>query len=141
MLSSLLAAGPAAAGKPITATGDLAFGRFVAAGGGSISIGINSARTRSGAVILLPSPAGAASFALEGNNNKIAILTLPPNGSVSLVAGGNRMPVLNFVSSYAGGGVLAPAGQTATVGATLQVAPNQAPGGYAGVFHVTLEFQ
>jgi hypothetical protein len=129
------------AGKPISTTGELAFGRLVAGAGGSISIGITSARSRSGGVILLPSPAGAASFALEGNNNKIAILTLPDNGSVYLVSGANRMAVNQFVSSHAGGTTLPPAGALATVGATLQVAPNQAPGSYAGSFHVTLEFQ
>ena len=131
------------AAKNISMTANLLFGRFVAASGGTVSIGANASRSRSGGVILLASSTSAAAFALDGsgNSNKIAILTLPANGTVTLVSGANHMALNNFVTNFASGGVLPPAGTTATVGATLTVAPNQAPGNYSGAFHVTIDFQ
>ncbi|MFL6657551.1 MAG: DUF4402 domain-containing protein [Massilia sp.] len=144
LLASVLAAGLAMAAKAvITTSANLVFGRFVAGTGGSVKVGINSLRTRTGSVILLPSATSAAAFTLDsnGNGNKMAILTLPANGTVALVSGSNQMAVNNFVTNYASGGVLPSLGTTAYVGADLVVAPNQAPGNYAGSFHVTLEFQ
>lgn len=145
LLPAVLAAGPLLAAKSIVTTGNLSFGRFAAAGGGSISIGVNGTRTRSGGVILLSSPASAARFALtengQGHDNRIAILTLPPNGSVTLVSGADSMAVNDFVSNHAGNGLPGPATETVSVGATLQVAPNQRPGNYSGSFQVTLEYQ
>lgn len=131
------------AAKNINVTANMAFGRFVATSGGTISIGTNSARTRIGGVILLSSSASAAAFALDGsgNSNKIATLTLPANGSVTLTSGTHQMALNNFVTNFASGGVLPPAGTNASVGATLSVAPNQAPGTYSGTFHVTIDFQ
>lgn len=140
-LLALLAAGAAMAAKTITTTSSMSFGRFVAAGAGTVKVGFTSARSASGGVILLPSQAGAAAFTISGHDNKITILTLPPNGSVFLYAGANRMPVNDFSSSLPGNGVLLPGTQTVSVGATLQVAPNQTRGSYNGVFHVTVEFQ
>jgi hypothetical protein len=141
MLSALLAAGPAMAGKNISTTSNLAFGRFVAAGGGNITVSTASARSRTGAVILLNSSATAAAFTITGNDNKVTILTLPADGAVSLVSGANRMALNNFASSLPGGGVLPPGTQSVTVGATLQVAPNQPRGNYSGTFQATIEFQ
>lgn len=133
------------AAKSISATGSMAFGRFVPASGGNITISSAGARSRTGGVVLLPSSATAASFSIgengPSNDNRIYILTLPANGTVTLASGPLRMPVNNFVSSNPGSGPLAPGTQTLTVGATLQVAPGQRPGNYSGSFHVTLEFQ
>lgn len=142
LLSGLLAAGPAMAAKNITPTGNMTFGRFAAGSGGSISVSSAGARARTGGVVLLSSPsASAASFAIAGtSDNRVYILSMPPDGSVTMTSGGNRMAVNQFVSSVAAGPL--PSGnQTVTVGATLQVAPNQRPGNYSGTFHVTLEFQ
>jgi len=143
LLGGVLAAGPLYGAKHVTTTANLSFGRFAAAGGGSISIGANGTRTGSGAVILLASSVGAARFTISGNgdDNRIAILTLPPNGSVRMSSGPNRMAVNDFISSDGGSGLLAAATDTVTVGATLQVEPNQRPGNYSGTFHVTLEYQ
>lgn len=129
------------AAKTIVVTANMSFGRFVAGAGGSIAIGANGARSGGGAVILLPSPASAAGFMISGHDNKVNILTLPANGSVQLVAGANRMAVNNFVSNLAPGGVLSAGPQAVTVGATLQVAPNQPRGSYSGAFQVIIEFQ
>lgn len=45
----------------------LGFGRFVAAGGGAITVAPSGVRTRSGGVVLLASPAGAASYTISDN--------------------------------------------------------------------------
>jgi hypothetical protein len=141
LLPALLAAGAAMAARNINTTSNLGFGRFVAASGGAVTIGTNGARSRTGTLILLPSVATAAAFRITGNDNKTTILTLPANGAVSLVAGANKMPLINFVSSLPGGGVIPSGQQNVTVGATLQVAPNQARGTYAGAFQAIIEYQ
>lgn len=145
LLPAMAAAAPPVPAKNINNTGSLGFGRFVAAGGGTVNVALNGARTRSGGVVLLASSATAASFTVgdnnNGNDNKVYVLTLPPNGSVTMASGANRMAVNNFSSSFTAGSPLPNGMQTVTVGAVLQVAPNQAPGAYSGSFNVTLEFQ
>ena len=143
LLALGLAAGLASAAKTITSTGNMAFGRIAAGTGGTVTVGLQGARSRTGGVVLLSSPAAAASFAIggRGNDNRIHILTLPANGVVSLVAGTDRMAVNNFTSSYPTNGALVTGNLTVTVGATLSVAPNQRPASYSGTFPVTLEFQ
>lgn len=129
------------AARSINTTNNMAFGRFVAAGGGNITVAINGARTSSGGIILLASGASAAAFRITGNDNKTTILTLPANGAASLVSGANQMPLTGFVSSLPGGGVIPSGQQNVTVGATLQAAPNQAPGNYSGAFQAIIEYQ
>lgn len=138
------AAAPPVPPKNISTTGNLAFGRFAAAGGGSVSVAASGLRTRSGSVVLLASSAAPASFSVgssNGNDNKVYVLTLPADGSVQLVSGANRMPVNQFVSNFTAGSPLPSGVQTVTVGASLQVSPSQAPGAYSGNFNVTLEYQ
>jgi hypothetical protein len=137
----LLAAGAAIAARNISTSANMAFGRFVAASGGSVTVAANGARSRSGGVILLASSAAAAGFTISGNDSRITVLTLPANGAVSLVAGASQMPMTNFTSSLPAGGVLASGVKSVTVGATVQVAPNQAAGNYAAAFQVTIDYQ
>lgn len=124
-------------------TRGLDFGRFVAGAGGTVILAPNGARSRTGAVVLLNSPTvGQASFnASRINSNKNAVsITMPPNGSIRLNSGTNSMAVNNFVSTPAGtGSIQTP--MTLSVGATLVVAPNQAPGTYSGTFNVTVNYQ
>lgn len=129
------------AAKAIVTTSNMSFGRFVAAGAGTVKIGASGARSAGGGVSLLSSTAGAATFTISGSDNKITILTLPSNGSVFLYSGASRMPLNDFSSSLPAGGVLSPGTQSVSVGATLQVAPNQIPGSYNGAFRVIVEFQ
>jgi hypothetical protein len=140
-LPVLLAAGAAMAAKTIITTNNMSFGRFVAAGGGAISLGADGTRSRSGTLILLPSASSPAGFNVLGRDNKVTILTLPSNGSVFLTSGANRMPLNQFVSNLPPGGVLQAGAQAVTVGASLQVAPNQARGSYSGAFQVIVEYQ
>ncbi|MFP5390683.1 MAG: DUF4402 domain-containing protein [Gammaproteobacteria bacterium] len=140
LAASALAAVPLHA-QSIKPTTNMAFGRFAAGSGGAITVAHTGARTRSGGVILLPSTAAAAGFTLQvPANGKQLIITLPANGTASLVSGANSMALTNFVSSRANGS-LASGVQPLNVGATLQVAPNQKPGNYSGTFHVLVEYQ
>lgn len=143
-LASLLACG-AHAKLAVTTTGTLAFGRFAAGSGGTIRVDVNGARSRSGGVVLLASPSSAASFTMVDRNptsaTDIVILSLPPDGSVSLTAGVHSMALTGFVSDRPSGGVLGSGNQIVRVGATLQVGANQAPGNYSGSFPIIVEYQ
>lgn len=127
-------------------TRSLSFGRFVAGGGGSVTIAPTGARTGSGAVILLNSAGtGSASFSLTTLNgsgaSKAVVVSLPADGTVSLSNGQFSMPVRNFVSSTGTVFTLSPAGAVIDVGATLTVAPNQPAGAYSGTFQLTVNYQ
>lgn len=143
LLPGALAAAPSPPPKSIANTAALGFGRFAAAGGGAVRVEHNGVRTRSGAVVLLFSSAGPARYTISGigNEHRVTILSLPQNGSVTLTSGPHSMAVTDFASNAPPGGLLPAGAQQVSVGAALQVAPNQAPGNYAGAFHVTLEYQ
>jgi hypothetical protein len=127
-------------------TRGLDFGRFVAASGGTVIVSPTGGRTRTGGVILLNSPtANPATFIVSkssnGGTNKAIIISLPANGSTRLTSGSNSMAVDAFVSSPATLTTVTTTGTTLSVGATLTVAGNQAPGTYSGSFPVTVNFQ
>lgn len=124
----------------------LDFGRFVAAGGGSVTISPAGLRTRSGSVVLLTSPnAGQSVFNVSRNGsggaNRAVSITLPANGSTRLSSGANSMAVGSFVSSPAALPSIPAGGTLLAVGATLSVAPNQPPGTYSGSFSLIVNFQ
>jgi hypothetical protein len=124
----------------------LAFGKFVAGIGGTITVDPNGARSRSGGVFpLVSSAASAASFNVSDVNPANAglsyIITLPDNGTVALSSGAYSMPLNDFSSIPAGSGMLTAGSQILTVGATLSVSPNQPPGNYSGNFNITLNYQ
>lgn len=127
--------------RSISTSANMAFGRFVAGSGGAITLAPSGARSRSGGVILLTSSTSAAGFSVTGSDNKVTVLSLPADGSVSLVSGANQMPLNGFASNLPPGGVLVGGSQNVTVGATLQVAPNQPAGNYSGTFQATINFQ
>lgn len=139
-LAACTAAAAQAPAQTVTATAELAFGRFAASTGGTISIRADGARTSSGGVVLLASSPSAASFSVDSPTNQQLIISLPPDGSAALTSGAARMPVNAFVSNRPNG-LLTDTRQPFTVGATLQVAPNQPGGTYSGAFHVTVEYQ
>lgn len=124
----------------------LDFGRFVAGGGGTIILSPSGLRSRTGSVVLLNSPnTGQAVFnvgkANNGNGNKAVIISLPPNGSTRLTSGANSMAVGNFVNTPSALTSIPAGGTTLGIGATLTVAPNQAPGEYSGTFSLTINYQ
>ncbi|MDO8699105.1 MAG: DUF4402 domain-containing protein [Rhodoferax sp.] len=126
----------------IVNTQALAFGKFVAGAGGSVTVSPAGGRSASGGVVLVPSGAGAAAqFAVSGDANVTYAISLPADGTVSLASGTNSMAVNTFTSSPSPTGTLGAGGaQTLSVGATLSVGSNQAIGSYSGTFDVTVNY-
>jgi hypothetical protein len=131
-----------AAAIAISHTQALAFGKFVAGSGGSVTVSPAGGRSASGGVVLVPSGAGAAAqFAVSGDANVTYAISLPADGTVSLASGTNSMAVNTFTSSPSPTGTLSAGGaQTLSVGATLSVGSNQAIGSYSGTFDVTVNY-
>lgn len=146
---ALLAAGarPALAQQvTLSNARSLDFGRFVAGSGGTIVLSPGGLRSRTGGVILLNSPnAGQAAFNASrsgnGNSSKAVIITAPPDGSTRLSSGASSMAVNSFVSTPASLASIPAGGMALAVGATLTVAPNQAPGTYSGSFSLIVNYQ
>jgi hypothetical protein len=140
-----LAAGLAHAQQSLTNTRALAFGRFVAASGGSVTVSPDGARSSTGAVVLLSSMPAAASFTwtdtTPANADKVCLIGLPADGSVTLSSSAGSMAVDQFTSNPSGTGLMTGASLQFTVGATLSVNPNQAPGNYSGFVPVTIQYQ
>jgi hypothetical protein len=148
MAAFLLCAADAAIAQEVVLTNfrSLDFGRFVAGGGGTVTVGPTGARSSSGGVVLLNSPgAGAAVFnvgkSIGDASNKAVAITLPANGSVRLSSGANSMAVNAFVTSPATILTVPNGGVTLSVGATMTVAPNQPRGNYSGSFPLIVNFQ
>lgn len=121
----------------------LAFGKFAAGSGGTVTVAPGGARSATGDVVLLSSGGGsAASFRISGDPELTYDLALPANGAVSLANGtGQTMPITNFTSSPAAPGQLDLSGfRNVLIGATLNVGPDQAQGSYAGSFDVTVDY-
>ena len=144
----LLPAGREACAQQINMsnTRGLDFGRFVAGTGGTVVISPTGLRSRTGGVILLNSPAaGQATFTVSKSSNggagKAVIISLPANGSVRLTSGSNSMAVGTFGNSPASLTSVTMTGTTLSVGATLTVAANQAPGNYSASCPLTINFQ
>lgn len=124
----------------------LDFGRFIAGSGGTVVIGPGGARSVTGGVLPLNSTgAGQAVFNVgrtgNGGGNKAVIISLPANGATRLNSGANSMAVNSFISAPATLQSIPTGGTTLSIGATLVVAPNQAPGNYSGTFSLTVNYQ
>lgn len=127
-------------------TRGLEFGRFVAGTGGTITVSPAGVRSRTGGIVLLNSPSvGQAGFSVgrsgNGGNSKAVSISVPANGSIRLSSGGNSMAVDSFVNNPAAILTVPTGGTTLSIGATLNVAPNQPPGTYSGSFPLTVNFQ
>ncbi|EBA01797.1 DUF4402 domain-containing protein [Marinobacter sp. ELB17] len=121
----------------------LSFGSFVAGNSGSVTVSTNGNRNAGGGVVLIPSSQGtAAQFTVSGDPNATYTIQLPGNDIVSLTGPGTDMFVNNFTStpSGAGGQLEAGGSQALSVGGTLNVGSDQAPGSYSGNFSVTVDY-
>jgi hypothetical protein len=139
-----LAAAAAAVSKlALVSTRPLVFGKFIAGTGGTVSIAANGGRTRGGNVVLLPSSPSSAGFLVtdKGNKNLALIVTLPSNTGVVLTSGANRMSVTGFSSDKGLTPILQNGSLALSIGATLNVGPNQPRGNYTGSIPVTVEYQ
>jgi hypothetical protein len=141
----LIAPGLASAQLAVGTIRPLAFGKFAAGTGGTVSVDPSGARNRSGGVLLLPSSASPATFLLTDtspdNANRAVIVTLPADGGVVLGSGADSMALTQFSSSPSLAGALAGGSLTLSVGATLNVGSNQPRGSYTGFIPVTVEYQ
>ena len=131
----------------LSTTRSLDFGRFVAGSGGTIVLSPSGLRSRTGGVVLLNSPnAGQAAFSASRSTLDSAtfatavIISVPANGATRLSSGANSMAVGDFVTPDAQL-VVGNGGAALAVGATLVVAPNQAPGNYSGSFSIIVNHQ
>ncbi len=136
--------------QSLTASQGLNFGSFVASNGGRITVSPTGGRSQIGSVGLITSRdnSGAAKFSFTGGTSGAAFsLALPQDNAARLEsmgasnAGGSSMTLTNFVSSLGPSPTLTSLGTTQfSVGATLNVNPNQPLGDYGASFNVTLQF-
>lgn len=120
---------------PITIanTGNMNFGNVaVSATGGTVILAPAGTRTITGGVTLpaVPGTVAAAHFLVTGTNNYTYSITLPVVAT-TVTSGANTMTVTAFTSNPGTTGTLSATGtQTIDVGATLNIAANQAAGTY-----------
>ena len=134
-----------AADIAVSNTQALAFGKFVAGSGGSVTVNASGARSATGSVFLVSSGGGAvAQFNVTGDPNATYAVTLPADDVVTITitgGGSSSMAVNSFISSPASTGTLSAAGaQALKVGATLTVGAGQAVGNYSGTFDVIVVY-
>lgn len=126
----------------VTATRNLALGRFIATTGGTVTISPDGVRSGSGGVILLGgASATSAAFSLteSGTGTSLTWTTITLPASATLGSGGASMTLNNFTSNpdrNVTAGV-----QLLSVGATLVVSPNQPAGNYTGTFAVSVNYE
>jgi len=127
----------------VTNTRALSYGRFVANTGGTIILNTAGARSQTGGVVLLASgtfTSAAFSLTESGTGKAVGFTTITLPVSATMTSGANTMTISNFVSDPTNT-VLGTGKNSVQVGATLTVAPNQAPGNYSGNFVVTVNYQ
>ena len=136
--------------QSLKASQGLSFGSFVASNGGKITVSPFGVRSQIGSVGLITSRgnSSAAQFSFSSGISGAAFsLALPQDNAARLElmgasnAGGASMTLTNFVSSLGPSPTLSSLGATQfSVGATLNVNPNQPLGDYGASFNVTLQF-
>jgi hypothetical protein len=127
----------------LTKVSDMNFGTIAVTGtAGTVVLGTDNSRTAVGPALVPPAAGVAASFTVSGEANRTFTITLPANGTVSLISGANNMAANTFLHNAGANPTLSGAGAAAfTVGATLSVAANQAAGSYTSAnFPVTINY-
>jgi Mat/Ecp fimbriae major subunit len=121
----------------------LAFGQVVpSASPGTVVITANSGggttRTATGGASVQPGPFGASVFFVSGESGSPVTVVLPT--SIFVNSGANTMTVDTFQSNPPSPYNQPASGQFLSVGGTLHVAANQAPGAYSGTFDVSVNY-
>jgi hypothetical protein len=130
----------AAANFTVTNTRSLAFGRFVAGPGGTITVRPDGTRSSVG-VILLTSTSTSAAFTLNDNQkNATCSISLPADNAVALANGSSTMPLKTFTTNVGSSCVFSGGTLQLTVGATMTVGANQKPGNYTANIPITVTF-
>jgi len=127
----------------ITNTASLHFGTIMrSAALGTVSVATDGTRSSTGGVTLsaLAPLHSVATFDLEGESGNDVIITLP--ASTTITNGTQTMLVDNFVSDPDDTNPVTLGGTPTvlSVGATLNVAANQASGTYTGTFDVSINY-
>jgi len=125
----------------LTKTANLNFGDvFAGASPGQVLLSPKGTRTTTGGLLLgTLSPVSAAGFSVNGAANCTYAIVLP--ASIILTGPAGTMVVSTFTSTPLAAGLLGMTGQQQLdVGATLNVAANQADGDYSGTFAVTVAY-
>ena len=124
----------------ITKNIDLNFGN-IASGSAAGSVVLSTSNVRTATNVILPNVPGtvsAAEFTVAGLANANYKINLP--ASTTITNGTTTMTINNFTESASN--VLTAAGtETFKVGATLNLAANQAAGSYTGSFAVTVDYE
>jgi hypothetical protein len=140
----LLGPGLAQAKTSFTNSRLLTFGKFVAGPGGTVTVTTAGARSSLG-VLLVGTTASSAAFTWSDNSaanaSKLCAIGLPADGTVTLTSGANTMTLKSFTSTPAVPTMMTAGSLNFTVGATLTVKANQAPGTYSGSYSVTITYQ
>jgi hypothetical protein len=124
-----------------TSSQNLQFGTIDAATGGTVTVSPAGVRSKTGALALISSGAGAEGHLdVTGTGTLTYAITLPANGTVTIANGANNMAVDSFLSNPAGTGALVAGAQTINVGGTLTVASGQAAGLYSGTYPVSVDY-
>lgn len=130
----------------ITKGADLAFGKFAAGTGGSVTVSTSGARTASGAVLMTSTPS-AARFDVTGEGSNTYSISFTGT-STTLISGANNMAFAttsdltgaNTVAGNVSTGTLTAGAQSLYVGGTLSVGATQAAGTYSGSVVATVEY-
>lgn len=126
----------------ITKMSDLNFGTVIATPtAGRVTLDPLGVRTVVGGVVLAYTSVfgvSAAAFQVNGEPNTTFNVILPV--SAQMVFGTNSMTVDSFVTDGAPYKLSVNGGQRLSVGATMGVGANQAPGTYSGSFAVTVAY-
>lgn len=125
----------------LTKVSDMNFGTIATTGtAGTVALGTDGTRTPTDVALVGAATGTPASFTINGEASRAFTVTLPADGTVSLVNGGNSMDADSFIhnapAQLDGGGAAA-----FSVGATLSVEAAQAPGTYTSAnFPVTINY-
>ena len=134
---------PTAQAQTLASTVGLSFGAFIAGTGGTVTVNANGWRSKTGGAALIGQASStAAQFFVQGTAAATYAITLPADGSVTLMdTSGLSMALNGFVSYPSATGTLSGGGmQTLSVGATLSVNNAQPRGSYSGSFPVTVHY-
>ena len=132
---------------PITITPvlDLAFGKFSANGGGTVTVNATTAArsVASGNVALVSqgNTTTAATFTIGGAGTAGFDITVPSSPiNITHTNSVDQMSVGSFTSNPANSSSLVGGAKTISVGGTLTIGAAQTPGVYSGTFTVTVEY-
>ncbi|HYC03521.1 MAG TPA: DUF4402 domain-containing protein [Azospirillaceae bacterium] len=123
---------------PVT---QLSFGSlFAGASAGTVTIDASGNRNTSGGVTAGGGSVSAASFTISGQASQAYTITLP--AATNLTSGANTMPISIAAADLSGGSTTrvtdAGGNDSFSLGGTLSVGANQAPGSYAATLTITV---